>query len=282
MLICSLLLGVTEELLPGRISKWLKSFIATERACSCRTRRQQCCKPLHCKVKRHFHHQSRPTLWKCRFYFGSSSSDTVLKPQKASACVKWITESLWSVQCFALLPLNIRQNLHLLLPACPDRWQRLGLLSCLTGDRLPVHQRLLQSPDQTILVWGENEKVQKVTVGYVYRHSVQQQSHSETRECTRAPKNTSSMRILCVTYLWIICTGMGVRAGHSPAQTRAAACIQSVSGNQSSTSILDGRLSKVLQATIIQAFLLHAQFYSHDYPFLYLWLVLLHTKAVSG
>lgn len=225
MPICSLLLGYAEEFLHGWISKWLTSLIAAERAFSRGTCKQQCCKPLHCKVKRHFHHQPSPTQLKRRFCFGCSSSDTVLKPQKASACVKWIIESLWSVQSFALLPLNIGQNPHLLLPASPDCWQGLWLLSCITGDRLPVHQRLLQRPDQTILVWGENEKVQKVTVGYVYRCSVQQQSHRETRECTRAPKNTSSMRISYVTYLWMICTGMGVWAGHSPAQTRTAACI---------------------------------------------------------
>lgn len=105
------------------------------------------------------------------------------------------------MQSFALLPLNVGQKPHLLLPASPDRRQRLRLLSCITGGRLRVHQRLLQSPDQTIPVWGENEKVQKVTVGYVYRRSVQQQSRTETGECTRAPKNTSSMRISYVTYL---------------------------------------------------------------------------------
>lgn len=225
MPLCSLLLRFTEELLHGWISEWLKSFIAAERAGSCGTCRQQSCKPLGYKVKRHCHNQPSPTWWKCRFCFGCSSSDTVLKPQKISVCVKWITEPLWPVQSFAFLPLNIGQNPHLLLPASPDRWQRLWLLSWITGDRLPIHQRLLQSPDQTILVRGGNETVQKVTLGYVYRRSAQQQSCTETRECTRAPKNTSSRRISYVTYLWMICTGMGVQAGHRPAQTRTVACI---------------------------------------------------------
>lgn len=87
-----------------RVWQQLKEFMPMSYA-----DREQCCKPLYGKAGRHFHYRPPPTVGKPRwFFFRYSGSETTLKPTNISACVKWITESLRSVQSFAILASNIR------------------------------------------------------------------------------------------------------------------------------------------------------------------------------